>query len=90
MTCCEACGKPDPSEAIAQQQEAMKPRHVVEWRAVVAKPDAFLSVLGADVPDIRMGDIVSVTLIATAVPDITAGVYCECDEFVSEKAPLAG
>lgn len=75
---CETCSKPDPSEAIAQQQEAMKPRKNREGRVMVTRSDWFTSIFQYEQPDIRIGDIVRVELIAGGVPDVTAGFYCEC------------
>ena len=76
---CDQCSKPFPDEAIADQAEAMKPRDPREGWALLAKTEAFLPVAHRPFPDIRMGDIVEIRLIAAAVPDITAGFYCECD-----------
>jgi hypothetical protein len=75
---CDRCGKPDPSEAIARQQAQMMPRKRTEGLAVVAHRDAFQ--WRSEPADIRVGDIVRVTLIAGAVSDITAGFYCECED----------
>lgn len=75
---CEACGRPDPSDAIAAQQKAMKPRTNREGRVMVTRSDWFTAIFQYEQPDIRIGDIVRVELIAGAVPDVTADFYCEC------------
>lgn len=75
---CETCGKPDASEAIAAQQEAMQPRHFPRSRVLVTNADAFSAILQYEQPDVRIGDIVKIELIAGAVPDVTADFYCEC------------
>lgn len=76
---CDRCGKPDPADAIADQQDAMQPRHFPPSRVMVTRADAFAAILQHEQPDIRIGDIVRIELIAGAVPDVTAGFYCECE-----------
>lgn len=81
QTLCDVCGKPDPSEAIARQQEQMRPRQVSEGYVRIVHRDPFLAISDKHpLPDVRMGDIAYVKLVAGGVEDITAGVYCECDD----------
>ena len=77
---CDTCAKPLPDEAIARQQEQMKPREPKEGYAILARNEAFLPLFDQPMADVRVGDIIRITLISGAVEDITAGFYCECDE----------
>ncbi len=65
---CQEC-----EEQGERQQQQMMPRDLTEGLVMVSHRDPFLSVGGKPVPDIRMGDIVQVKLIAGTVEDIG---YC--------------
>lgn len=69
---CKSC-----EESARLQQEAMVPREVREGLAVVRKRDALMSFGGLKVPDVRMGDVVRVQLVAAAVPD---GRCWDCED----------
>jgi hypothetical protein len=71
MKTCERC-----EESARRQAEQMKPREVREGYAVVASTNAFL--WRTDPPaDIRMGDVVKIELVGSAVEDMG---WCECQE----------
>ena len=68
-------------ESAEAQRIAMEPRQVKEGWALVAMRDPFLQVAGQPLPDIRIGDIVEVRLIAGAVPDAGWCHNSECENY---------
>lgn len=64
-------------EAAEAQAKAMAPREIREGYAMIAHVNALLPYGSKPVPDVRLGDLVKVTLVAAAVPD--AGPCEDCD-----------
>ncbi len=62
-----------------RQAEQMKPRECREGMALLARNDALAAYGSLPLPDVRIGDVVKVTLVAGAVEDMG---WCEkhgCD-----------
>jgi hypothetical protein len=76
MSLCASC-----SEQADRQAEQMKPRLVTEGRVLVTKKDGLTAVFGNEQPDIRMGDIVFVKLIAGAAEDMGWCSDESCDAY---------
>ena len=61
---------------MKEQQEAMHTREITSGIAKVLNTSGYEFLF--DQPDIRVGDIVRIILVAQAVPDITYSFYCTC------------
>lgn len=73
---CASC-----SEQADRQAEQMKPRTLREGVAMIAKQAAFVPVHNRPLPDVRMGDIVRVVLVAGAVEDLGFCDNVDCSNY---------
>jgi len=71
---CSGC-----EEAAELQRVAMEPREVRSGYALIAHRDALLAYGALPLPDVRLGDLVRVELVAAAVPDAGWCANEDCD-----------
>lgn len=72
MVSCRRC-----EEAAEAQREAMAPREVREGYAVLSHVRGLQAYGDMPFPDVRLGDVVKVSLVAAAVPDVGWCEECE-------------
>ena len=75
VTLCAIC-----QESAARHPDAAQLREPREGVAIIGRTDALLPCPAAVLPDVRIGDVVRVSLVAAAVPDMNF-----CDDAACEN-----